>query len=410
MKTEETIQEREEKAKWIAAAWDTLYLVQCGINSMVPDAERVSKMDLEKVYARSKSQSLEALTYMALENLMKSDLRIQIPDKTQVLPKWKEAKDRAIAKNMMMDVAREQLFAFLEERGAWHMVLKGAVLCHMYPKYGMRQMADNDILFDPSFRQEVHDWFVEQGYKVESFQESNHDEYHKKPVYNFEMHTALFNESEQPQLARYYRTIKEKLIRRPGKVFEYYMTDEDFYLYIVAHEYKHYSGNGTGLRSLLDLYVCNKVKTSMDYSYLEQELDQMGILEFGNGMRELANKVFNPETMEKVHAGMLSEEEQVILKELVSSCTYKNTQKYWNRRIGTNPAKHDQITASVKLRYLIRRLFPDRVYMQMWCRRYAPYFVQHRWLMPAAPAWRMIKRGIEKRKQIKEELDIVKKV
>ena len=159
-------EERIQRKQWNQAAWDMLYLVQCGINSAVPDLKRVAKMDLEKVYARSKSQSLEALAYMALESLMKSDPQVAIPDETQVLPSWRAAKNKAVAKNLKMDAEREQLFAFLEEQGIWYVALKGIVLCHLYPKYGMRQMADNDILFDASFRQEVHDWFVEQGYEV----------------------------------------------------------------------------------------------------------------------------------------------------------------------------------------------------------------------------------------------------
>ena len=47
-------EEALEKEQWTAAAWDMLYLVQCGINSIVPDPGRIAEMNLEKVYARSK--------------------------------------------------------------------------------------------------------------------------------------------------------------------------------------------------------------------------------------------------------------------------------------------------------------------------------------------------------------------
>lgn len=396
---------KKEKEQWTAAAWDMLYLVQCGINSVVPDPERVAKMDLEKVYVRSKSQSLEALTYMALESLMKSNPKIRILDEKQVLPQWKEVKNKAIAKNLMMDTAREKLFAFMEEQGIWHVALKGAVLCHVYPKYGMRQMADNDILFDPSFRQEVCDWFIDQGYEVESYQISNHDEYHKKPIYNFEMHIALFKESEQPQLAQYYSTVKDRLVKKPEKTFEYCMTDEDFYLYIVAHEYKHYWHAGIGLRSLLDLLICNNARDNMNRSYLDEELNKMGIYGFEHEMRELALKVLSPEAVIE----NLSKKEQAILEELIFGCTYGTTQEYWNNRIRKLTSSENTVTGYVKFQYLIHRMVPDKTYMETWCQEYEPYFLQHRWLMPMAPFWRIIKRGIEKRKQLKEELDAVRK-
>ena len=403
-------EEAIEKEQWTAAAWDMLYLVQCGINSIVPDPERVAKMDLKKVYARSRSQSLEALTYMALESLMKPNPQIQILDEKQILPKWKEAKDKAIAQNLMMDIAREDLFAFLEARGIWHVALKGVVLCHMYPQYGMRQMADNDILFDPSFRQEVHDWFVEQGYTVESFQQTNTDEYLKKPVYNFEMHTALFYEGEPPKLIQYYLTIQNRLIQKGGQSFEYCMTDEDFYLYIVAHEYKHFLNGGTGLRSLADVYICNKVKDRMDQGYLKQELNQMGILEFEREMRELAQKVLAPETTTEEVFNTLSEKEQVALKELVSGGTYGMEERFWKNQLQKLQPNGNKVSVSVKFQYLVHRLFVDRKQMEKWCQQYAPYFLRHRWLMPVARIWRILKGGITKRAKIKEELDTIKKV
>lgn len=398
-----------DKERWTAAGWDMLYLVQCGINSIVPDLERVAKMDLEIVYAKSRSQSLEALTYMALENLLESNPQIQIPDEKQILPKWKEAKNKAIAKNLMMDIAREELFAFLEERGIWHVALKGVVLCHMYPKYGMRQMADNDILFDPAFRQEIRDWFVEQGYEVESFEIRNHDEYLKKPVYNFEMHTSLFQESEQPELTKYYLTIKDRLIRKPEKQFEYYMTDEDFYLYMVAHAYKHYCYAGMGLRFLVDLYVYNNVKKNLDHSYLDKEMNQLGFFEFENEMRELVQKILSPEARVETLIDILSEKEQFVLKDVTSSGTYGTMEKLCSNELRKIQPNGDKISGNVKFQYLMHRLFPDKIHMEKWCRQRAPYFWRHRWLMPLAWIWRILRGGIKKKDQIREEVDAIKK-
>lgn len=398
-------EEALEKEQWMAAAWDMLYLVQCGINSIVPDPERIAEMNLEKVYARSKSQSLEVLTYMALESLMKSDPQVAIPDETQVLPSWRAAKNKAVAKNLKMDAEREQLFAFLEEQGIWYVALKGIVLCHLYPKYGMRQMADNDILFDPSFRQEVHDWFVEQGYDVKSFQKVYHDVYLKKPVYNFEMHTALFSESAQLPFEKYYLTINDKLLPVPGKPFEYCMTDEDFYLYVLAHEYKHYSGDGTGLRFLLDLYVYLRAKEDLNWKYLHGELEKMGLVTFEKQMRELAEKVFSPQW----NAYTLVKREKILLKSLLFSRAYGARMDFWREHARGQEAGN-KVPIEAKVRYLKDRLFLDSVHMEIWCQRYEPYFLRHRWLMPVAPVWRIGRRILEKGKDVKDEVDAVRKL
>lgn len=393
---------KKEKELWRAAAWDMLYLVQCGINGFVPEEKRIEAMDLEKVYLLSKSQSLEALTCMALERRRKES---PLADEKQVLARWEESKNKAIRKNMLMDAARAKLFAWLEEKRIWHVALKGAILALMYPEFGMRQMSDNDVLFDASFRQEVHDWFVEQGYNVESFQKSNHDKYLKKPIYNFEMHTALFRESEQPGFTRYYLTIKDRLLLVSGKKYEYCMTDEDFYLYLLAHEYKHCCNSGTGLRSLVDLYVFDREKV-LNRSYLEEELKELDLFTFEKEMRELAEKVFVPE----LNIDALSEKELVILKELLFNHTYGTLAKHYKSRMKKMQSGGNKITMKIKFQYLMRRLFPDKAYMETWCQEFEPYLFQHRWLMPVAPIWRIIRRSVEKRKQVLKELNVVRKV
>lgn len=398
--------EKKKQAKlWETAAWDMLYLVQCNINDLVPDLDRVTKMDLAKVYARSVSQSLEAMTYMALESLMKAYPAEKITDETQVLDKWKEAKNKAIRKTILMDAARAELFAYLEEKGIWHVALKGAVLCRMYPEYGMRQMSDNDILFDPAFRQEVHDWFVKQGYEVEIFQDCSHDVYQKKPVYNFEMHVSLFSESSYPKFAQYYGGLKDRLALAPGKKFEYIMSDEDFYLYILAHEYKHYSGNGAGLRALVDLFVYNQKRKDLNWEYLDVEVEKIGLSGFERIMRELSEKVFNIQKQ----ATALTKREKRLLESLVFSSTYGSRKNFWYSYVKIAQETGKKIPLKIKGRYLMSRLFPDRLFMELWCQEYEPYIAQHQWLMPVAPIWRIVKRSVEKRKQVKEELNRVRK-
>ena len=72
------------------------------------------------------------------------------------------------------------------------MPLKGCILKEMYPDFSMRQMADNDILFDEKFRSAIRQYFIDHQYTVVSYLQVNHDAYEKPPVLNFEMHTALF--------------------------------------------------------------------------------------------------------------------------------------------------------------------------------------------------------------------------
>ncbi len=58
-----------------------------------------------------------------------------------------DQKNKAIRKVMLLDRERQQIFSKLDEAGIWYVPLKGVLLKEMYPVFGMRQMADNDILF-----------------------------------------------------------------------------------------------------------------------------------------------------------------------------------------------------------------------------------------------------------------------
>lgn len=43
-----------------------------------------------------------------------------------------------------------------------------------------------------------------------------------------------------------------------------------------------------------------------------------------------------------------------------------------------------------KLQYSLRRLFPDRTFMEMWCCHDAPFFLRHPRLMPFACGYRLV--------------------
>lgn len=143
----------------------------------------------------------------------------------------------------------------------------------------------------------------------------------------------------------------------------------------------------------------------MDHSYLDNELNKIGLLEFEHEMRDLALKIFDS----NAECILLSENERIRLKELLFSRTYGTMKERWIRQVWHMQPGADKVSVTIKLRYLARRLFLDKTYLESWCPQYAPYIAKHRWLMPVAPIWRIVKRGIEKRKQVKKEFDTIRK-
>ncbi len=205
-----------------------------------------------------------------------------------------EAEAKAIRKNVLLDSARAEIFARFEAEGIAHMPLKGSVLQLDYPSYGMRQMSDNDILIDAGRAADVRRIMESLGYSTEQFDASAHDIYHKDPVYNFEMHRELVSETAGPVITGYYAGVWSRLHLREGNgtACEYRFTDEDFYVYITAHAYKHFSHSGTGLRSLLDTYVFLKKHPGLDEGYIAAELEKLDIADFERTARRLALDLF----------------------------------------------------------------------------------------------------------------------
>ena len=95
------------------------------------------------------------------------------------------------------------------------------------------------------------------------------------------MHNALFGEYHKSELFNYYRSVKDRLIKDPDNNFGYHFSANDLYIYITAHEYKHYSRGGTGIRSLLDTYVIwQKLGDELNEDYIKAECTKLDISEF----------------------------------------------------------------------------------------------------------------------------------
>lgn len=69
---------------------------------------------------------------------------------------------------------------------------------------------------------------------------------------------ALFHEGVYEELAKKYANVKDKLLPDRGKSYQFHFTQEDFYVFVLAHAHKHCSHSGTGIRILTDLYVMNR--------------------------------------------------------------------------------------------------------------------------------------------------------
>ena len=104
------------------SAKDLINLLSCAVNGITPDKASVQAMDLEQLYQLAKAHSLRAAVYIALRSADAKDVNFQ------------QAYNKAVRKNVLLDVERTAIFAEMEHRGIWYMPLKGTVLKDLYSR------------------------------------------------------------------------------------------------------------------------------------------------------------------------------------------------------------------------------------------------------------------------------------
>lgn len=376
-----------------------IYLMACSLQGTEPEGAPLANIDLEALLRLAKAHSVSAMVCMALEQ---TDAFQHAAETTRL--KWFEAKNKAIRKNMLLDAERKAILHELEIQGIWYMPLKGSILKDWYPKPGMREMADNDILFDPSGREQVREIFQNRGYKTVSFGKLNHDEYEKPPIYNFEMHVSLFH-GMYKELTEQYENVKERLLPVDGTAYQFAFTPEDFYVFALAHAHKHYSHSGTGVRTLADIYVMERhLGDIMDRDEVEQKLTQLGIAEYEQHSRVLAEKLFS--AVRPLAEIELTEDEKEMLLYYCDATTYGTVGNSVNNRLHELQENSEDITLWTKLKYCGVRLFPGREF----CKLYYPFVYRHPWTLPFFWVWRIVDKGITHRRKVKQELKALKAV
>ena len=359
-------------------------LIRAALRGVVVSEE--PEGEWENLYSLAKWNSVEAISSFALDEAI-------VPE--NIYKKWKNEADTTLFRQISFDAEREQILEKMAERGLSYLPLKGILIAGYYPQPGMRSMADNDILYgivepaqDGGYRLQGDDAdesmmqaqkvmvsvMKELGYKVESLK-GNHDCYMKEPCFNFEMHRELMP-AEREQY-NYFKDAWKRAVPDGENSYGYKFSDEDEYIFFIAHAFKHFDVSGCGIRCAVDEYVFLQKKESvMDWEYIDGELKKLGVAEFESDLKSLANNAFGS-------TGELTAENEKMLYFMLGSGTYGTMENHIRLSL-------DQIEGENKKgRYWKNRFFVS----EEKCKMYYPFFYRHpgfRWLLPG---YRVI-RGI----------------
>ena len=290
--------------------------------------------------------------------------------------------DKAQFSYVWYQIEKDSILNEIGNNKIWYMPLKGAILQEYYPEPFMREVCDCDVLFDWKYREKIREIMEDKGYITISYA-GNHDVYQKFPCLCFEMHNSLYGKSHDKKFYTYYHDVYKRLVSTNGNDYEKVFTNEDFYVYMISHEYKHYYNGGFGLRSILDTYVfLSRFENDLDKDYISQELSKLGLVDFELINRKLVKKLFSDIS--------LDQQENDMLDYIITSGAYGNLE---------NNTKNAIEKSGSLIKFLWRRLYPDLDTISV----DYPLAYKYKVLIPVLPIVRFYKAQ-HRGKRIKKEI------
>ncbi len=240
----------------------------------------------------------------------------------------------------------ERLQKAFEEENIDYMPLKGCVLKKLYPSHELRAMSDADVLIRVEQYDRIKAVMERLGYK-QTFN-SDHEYVWEKGYVMTELHKRLVP-SYNEDFYGYYGDGWQ--LAKLQKGHRYALSPEDTYVHLVTHLAKHYRDGGIGIRQMLDLWVWEKANPKLDRDYVEQQLEQLGLLEFFRNVEKTLKVWFEDETGDELT--------EKVTDRIFGSGLWGSKQAQQLAGVTRQAAKSGS-TAAGKWEILIRKIFPNR--------------------------------------------------
>lgn len=256
--------------------------------------------------------------------------------------------------NQMLEL--NSLFEDFEKNQIYFIPLKGYVIKADYPRSYFRLMSDSDILFMEEQIDIVKQVFAKHDFKFTFFDDDNQYHFEKPPYVYIEMHTSLVNHKDE--MYDYYCEIWSKAHSKQGYKYFYEMTLEDYYIYMLVHSSKHFRLSGIGLRHLLDMYLFNqKYKNRLDYKYLQEELEKLGLYTYEKQLMNICVKWFEKQDFQEFSLI----EEYILLSSTLGTraVTFANMSLDHKKEMEKGKKKPS------KIRFFLKSVFPSIKSMQI---------------------------------------------
>lgn len=366
-----------------------MQVVSCAINNVPLSKDLQTLQCNEDFRTAAKEHMLESCSEYAFILSCEDE-----ETKKEIHSFWDNANARMLRVNLSYEAERKKIFNWLTNQKIWHMPLKGCVIAQLYPNLGLRQMFDNDFLYDADNGNDValRDYMIEKGYKCESFNIGADDHYTKPPFLYFEPHRKLFIGAGAKGEEHYYKDVRSRLIPCENNEYELAFTNEDFYIYLLTHSVKHLRGNSAGLRTLVDIYLyIQNYNSQLNWKYIEQELNALCVAGESAMLKACALKLLQKPT--NVADAKLTKEEEALFWRVAYAGVDGNIERIIAGKLKDINEGDKKAVAKAKRSYIMSRIFPSIEKTSEWY----PILRKHRWLYPAIWVVRCFKLAFNRR-------------
>ena len=247
------------------------------------------------IYKLAKQQTLVGMLFSALERLPKE----QRPPRALII-QWYATAEVIQEQNRQVNADAVKICNSVRNDGMRCMVLKGQGIATYYPKPSLRQCGDIDLWIEGGSKK-VIDYLRTKSEVRNIFY--THAEYDAPVGTEVEVHhhpTYLYNPIYLNRLNKYFSEQKEMFDNRielgdgSGEIFV--PTVEFNRYYVLQHIYRHYFGEGIGLRQLMDYYyVLLQGGTTESKERTLKLFERTGMKKFAGGAMWVMQNVFGME-------------------------------------------------------------------------------------------------------------------
>lgn len=303
--------------------------------------------------------------------------------KHEVRGQLNRAYKAAIITSARRDAEIEQVVQRFQKEKIYHVFFKGYQLKEYYPVPELRIMADVDLLIRMEDRKRVDQALVSMGYRRENAMGFVWS--YRKGLVLIEVHTKLASGEywKNVNCEKYFEDAFEYVIDSDREYTKYFDLNYHF-IFLLFHLAKHFNGRGAGIRMFLDIAVyIDKFQGQMDWEYIEKQLEILKLDAFSKNVFMICERWFGVSERWK-DVSM----EPWVYKEVCTHIMSGGVFGYVGNdgatvRMRQGIEKKETATEQsekIRIRAIIRHLFPNKTYMRM----YLPAVGKYPVLLPVA--------------------------